>query len=259
MFQEAEWIWIDEAETENQYGEFSDTFRWESGKVVLHISVFGDYTVFVNGVFAECNQFGDYAHYKIYDTIDITPYVKSGENRICVLAWYIGKSSQRYCLPHPGLLFEVQNEEKVLCASSEKTPSRLSLAYQSGEMQKITRQLGYSFFYDATKEDMWLSKPQEGFRSSSLVAGAQKVHPRQTEKLVLQPMKCGSVSEKSAYYAVDLGEEVTGLVSFSFESGKEQTVRISYGDPLLTTLTDTEKRLVFMTSFMGFYNRIKRK
>ncbi len=38
-----------------------------------------------------------------------------------------------------------------------------------------------------------------------------------------------------------------------------RTMRIREGDPLLTTLTETEKRLVFMTSFMGFYNRIKRK
>ncbi len=232
VFQKAKWIWLCEPETENQYGEFWDTFDWETGAVSAYLSVCGDYTLYVNGQFAGSNQFGDYPHYKIYDTLDITSFLRKGENRICVLAWYFGVSSQRHHTPHPGLIFEVQKEETVLCASTSKTKARISPAYQNGEMQKITPQLGYSFFYDKNKEDAWLTESVLGFTNAKETEGADTLISRPTKRLQLLPRKDGVVTQKDSYRLVDFGTEISGLLSLSLVAEHEGIVRISYGELL---------------------------
>ncbi len=231
-FEQAKWIWIEKEETENQYGEFCETFSWEKGAVQVLISVFGDYTLYVNGAYVASNQSGDYPQYKIYDAVDITPFLRKGDNALCILAWYFGKSSQRHHTPHPGLIFEVRDEKGVLCASGKETPARLSHAYTSGAIRKITEQLGYSFCYDAQAEDGWLKGEQEGFTSSREVAGSSHLSPRQTEKLMLKEIRKGSITQMGNRYLIDLGEEVVGLCSFSFFTEVPQEITISYGELL---------------------------
>ena len=80
VFSKSEWIWDNLTFSENEYAEFYDTFNWEDGKTLVNISVCGDYTLFVNGEYAESNQYGDFPYYKVYDSVDITPYLKKGKN-----------------------------------------------------------------------------------------------------------------------------------------------------------------------------------
>ena len=85
MFEKSEWIWHSKEFGENEYGEFCDRFVWNGKSTVINLSVRGDYTLFVNGKFADANQYGDFAHYKVYDSIDITDFLTEGENEISIL------------------------------------------------------------------------------------------------------------------------------------------------------------------------------
>ena len=82
LFKSAKWIWYTEDVQPDTYGDFTDIFDYVNGEVVCHISCDGDYTLFVNGKFAASNQYGDFEHYKIYDSIDITEFLRVGENKI---------------------------------------------------------------------------------------------------------------------------------------------------------------------------------
>ena len=166
-FEKARPIWHKNQYTENDFAEFYDTVNYNGGSATFCVSVSGDYTLFINGKYVESNQYGDFPHYKVYDEIEITDYLKKGENTVCILGWYFGKSGMRYNTPTPSLIYELKIDGETVLCSSENTLSRKSKAYKSGFERKISVQFGYSFSYDATKEDNWLLAGGENFGPSS--------------------------------------------------------------------------------------------
>ena len=84
----SKWIWLDREAAADTYGEFYDRFLYEGGKAELRISADSNYAVYVNGKLADSGQYPDFPHYKIYDTLDLTPYVRVGENHLGITAWY---------------------------------------------------------------------------------------------------------------------------------------------------------------------------
>ena len=76
-FADACWIWYTKDDAPDTYGDFSDRFHYSDGKVICRISCDGDYTLWVNGIFVSSNQYGDFEHYKIYDSIDITAFLNA--------------------------------------------------------------------------------------------------------------------------------------------------------------------------------------
>ncbi len=231
-FHSSKWIWHNEEITENQYAEFFDTILFDGKKTVLRISVRGDYTVFVNGKFAESNQFADFEHYKVYDEIDITEKLEKGENRICFLVWYFGKSGMRHNTPQPGLIYEIESDGKIIAKSSEETKSRKSRAYLSGSDKIISPQLGYSFTYNANLEDKWLTENGCGFEKSLVIGGTDDLSIRPTEKLKLANPLLGKCTKVGKVYLFDFGREIVGLPQINFCTEKAQKINVAYGEVL---------------------------
>lgn len=231
-FEKACPIWHREDYTENDFAEFCDTVTYSGGSAKFCVSVAGDYTLFINGKYVESNQYGDFSHYKVYDEIDITPHLKKGENTISVLAWYFGKSGMRYCTPCPMLIFEVKIDGETVLYSSEKTPSRRSKAYERGFDRKISAQFGYSFSYDATKEDGWLSGERADFGMSAKINEEYIFTKRPTKKLVLDKTVKGEIIKTDSSYIIDLGREIVGLPTFSIVGEKPTKINVAYGELL---------------------------
>ncbi len=232
VFENAKWIWGNLDFSENEYSEFLEKIDFSDERVIFRISVTGDYTLFINGKYAKSNQYGDFPHYKVYDEIDITDYLKKGENRISLLSWYFGKSGMRYHTPVAGVIFEAVADGKVILSSDENTLSRKSLAYLSGSDKKITNQLGYSFTYDATKEDMWLDESMDGFKKSFVTMENVEVFKRPIKKLCLKPSIKGKITKTESSYIIDFGREIVGLAHLDFISGKAQKINVAYGEIL---------------------------
>ena len=226
MFEKSEWIWHSKEFGENEYCEFCDRFVWNGKSTVINLSVRGDYTLFVNGKFADANQYGDFAHYKVYDSIDITDFLTDGENEISILVCYFGKTGRRYFTEIPGLIYEVLQDGNVAATSGKATLSAKSVSYESGgHIHQISPQLGYSFKYDSTKGDVTYS--------SSVVMGEKgDFYSRPNKKLVLKPLVKGTVTKTEKSYLVDFGEEYVGLCTFSINSDVVQNINIAYGEIL---------------------------
>ena len=226
-------IWHSDTATENQYAEFVHTHTHNGAPTTLRLSVFGDYTLFINGKFVSSNQYADFEHYKIYDEIDITEHLKIGENRICFLVWYFGKSGMRYKTPMPGLLFEIERDGEIVGYSDSTTLVRKSRAYLSGSKKIISSQLGYSFTYNSTLEDSWLTESSDGFTDSTVITFTRhKVLERPCEKLKLATPVVGIVTKTDSSYLVDFGCEIVGLPSVVFGSDNVQKVNVAYGECL---------------------------
>ena len=233
VFEQAKWVWIAPKGSVNEYGEFFASFTAD-GKTntVCRLSCDGDYTLFVNGKFVASNQYGDFEHYKIYDEIDITSYLQTGKNTLGVLVWHFGADTQRYLRAQAGLIFEVAQGENLLVYSDENTLCRQSKAYFSGYTKTVTPQIGFSFLYDAKKEDFWATTGEDCI-AATVVEKACVFYPRPIRKLQLLPRVNATVlKSKDTYFLLDLGEETVGLASLAFYSETEQKIRVDWGEDL---------------------------
>ncbi len=222
--EKAKWIWTHSNENPDEYCEFIEFFN-AKGKTSVDISCDGDYVMYINGVEVASNQYGDYPHFKVFDTIDITEYVKAENNVIAITVWHFGVNTQRYINTQAGVIFEVKSEDKVVCYSNENTQSRLSKVYKNGVCKMITVQLGCSFFYNANNEDDWINGNAIGFGRSVEVDKTYELNPRPNKKLVLtQTIQGKLVISKAGRFVFDMGEEVVGLVGFSFNASEKTVI-----------------------------------
>ncbi len=234
--QKASWIWNGEEVVGDEYGEFYAEFFVESKENLrCFLSVDSDYALYINGKLAACNQYGDYEWYKCYDEIDLTPFVTEGENHFALLVYHCGVANQRYYPAKAGAIFEVYQGEKLLLFSGEHILSRRSKAYKNGAKKWVSRQLGFSFAYDATKEDDWHFGEGEGFYKSVTVDKQCVFYPRPVKKSWLLPPSPAKMISKEGdtSFLIDLGQESVGLLSLSFYSEKENPIVVAYGEHLV--------------------------
>ena len=227
VFQSSQWIWLHKEKSADEYAEFTDSFSANRAATV-RISCDGDYTLWINGKYAASGQYGDFEHYKVYDTVDISFLVKEGENRISVLVWHPGKATQRYRPAPAGLIYEITDGDTVLATSNTETKVRLSPVYQSGRKKKITGQLGFGFAYDATKE-----ADNTPFAPAVAVEKNCIFYPRPIPKHSLAPLTEGKeIRREGNRILFDLGKECVGLLSLFFRSPADQNTLISFGEHL---------------------------
>lgn len=233
IFTRAQWIWLPGDCEADSYGEFARDFSWEQGKAVCRISCDGDYVLYINGNLASFWQYGDYEHYKVYDSIDVTPYLQKGKNRIAVRVWHYGESSQRYITAQSGLLFEVVQDDAVLTASDEAVLCRKSPAFISGEKKWITVQMGFTFSYDAAAEDNWLTGEIQYGKNAALVEKRCRLVPNPVQKMKLLPKADATVLQmEKNYLLIDLGKETVGIPVLEFVSQTPQQILVQWGEDL---------------------------
>ncbi len=222
----ARWIWYTPTPQPNSYGEFVQPLAWHGGRTVCHLSVDGEYTLFVNGCYAASNQYADFEHYKVYDSVDITPLLTEGENTLTFLVWHVGVPTFWYKPAKAGLLYAVTCEGETVCVSGEDTLSREEPHYVSGYEKTVTMQLGPSFRYDATRA------ADTPFARSVLVAKeCPKMYPRPVKKSLVHPRAAVTVLKAEGNrYLVDLGAETVGLLSLEFVSPTAQTLTVAWGE-----------------------------
>ena len=232
VFEKAKWIWLDKIGGENEYAEFFTQFDCDGTPALCRLSCDGDYTLFVNGEYVASNQYGDFEHFKIYDELDISACLRKGKNSVAILVWHFGQSTQRYILAQAGLIFEIIQNGIACVNSGEETLCRKSKTYDSTCKKTISPQLGFSFAYDATKEDEWMNTGN-GFDKAVLVGKICAFYPRPNQKLVLLPrVETEVLKSEGNYYLIDLKKETVGLPSLAFYSPCAQKVRVDFGEDL---------------------------
>lgn len=225
----AKWIWLKDGEMTNSFGEFFIPFSYSGGNVTFKISVDSEYTLYIGGEYVSSNQYSDFPHYKIYDEIDITKYLTHGDNSIAVEVWYMGEGNASYFPGKAGLWYEISVDGKKVAESDESTLSRLSRVYENGLKKKICNELGFTYHYDANKEDGWKTGNLDGFSESVLTQAMQPL-PRPVKRLEILPLRKGELIKNERSYLFDLGEEEVGYLKFKIFSSKKQRINIAFGE-----------------------------
>ena len=225
-FENSKWIWIQNGDGQDMYAEFVDSIVYKGERTVINLSCDSDYTLYVNGRYVASNQYGDYEHYKIYDTVELDSFLTEVENSIKILVYHCGVGTSRYRPAKAGLIFEILQNGKVTAVSREDVLSRLSPTYVSGNKISVSGQLGFTFEYDATKEN------EDGYAPSVCVDKDCAFFPRPIKKAVLlekKPIKSMTRND-DRHCLIDLGGETVGVPMLDIVSDTEQTLTVAWGE-----------------------------
>ncbi len=292
LFSKAVWIWENASPESDEYAEFAGSFTASGCKQTLSVSADSNYALYINGALADFGQYADYPFYKVGDSVDISRYVKNGENDFLFVVWYYGKSNMSYTKGKAGIIFEIKEGERVLAFSSKDTLSRLSPGYISHKNVDITEQLGLSYEYDAEK-----AGTEGGFSPSVPVSGITKdINIRPIKKTVLRertsfckafggtykfidptgnishdmqkaaltfiradrkdgvdtPFTITSDNGENLYFIIDLLSEECGFLDFDITVPEKCDIYVSYGEHLTDGRIRTHKR-----NFTCVYHAVK--
>ncbi|MDY6023612.1 MAG: hypothetical protein SPJ19_02255 [Candidatus Borkfalkiaceae bacterium] len=219
---QGKWIWLNQETKNDTYAEFVGEFKPKSN-ARIEISADTEYAIYVNDTFVYAGQYADFPWYKVYDKIDITKYLKAGENTFSVQVWYQGDYNFCHYVATPRVCFDIISDDKVIVSSGKETKSRLLPYFVNEKRKLITQQIGYSFSLDYTME-------KREFQNSKEIESVYEPTLRKTELLRFLPKK---TAKKIADNVYDLGEETVGLFYMEVNSSGKVLTTISFSEHLI--------------------------
>ena len=156
----AHWIWDKENLTEeNTWMCFNKKVTLENApeELIAHISADSKYWLYINGeivVFEGSVKRGPSENSGYYDSIDIAPYLKNGENTVCALVWYWDdETSYSYnSSGQGGFIFEAINDD-ITILSDQSWKVKKHSAYRDSILYKPNYRLPeHSIYFDARKD-----------------------------------------------------------------------------------------------------------
>ena len=169
---QAKWIWDkDNLTKKNVWMCFRKTVSLDEApeKLIADISADSKYWLYINGetvVLEGSVKRGPSKNSGYYDSIDIAPYLKEGENVICALVWYWDneKSFSYSGSGQGGFIFEAVNEDISVISDNSWKVKRNDAFVDSPLYPPNYRLPEYSIYYDAGKEPVNWTKA--GFDAS---------------------------------------------------------------------------------------------
>ncbi len=162
----AKWIWDKENLTEeNVWMCFNKNVTLDEipEELIADISADSKYWLYINGetvVFEGSVKRGPDKNSGYYDSVDIAPYLKEGENSICALVWYWDdETSYSYCSSgQGGFLFEAEGKGISIISDKSWKVKRNSAYIDSAFYPPNYRLPEYSIYFDARKDtEDWIN------------------------------------------------------------------------------------------------------
>ena len=162
----ANWIWDEENLTEkNVWMCFNKKVSLERKpeELIAHISADSKYWLYINGetvVFEGSVKRGPAKNSGYYDSVDIAPFLKEGENSICALVWFWDNdTSYSYSSSgQGGFLFEAIGDGVNIISDKSWKVKRNSAYIDSSLYPPNYRLPEYSVYFDARKDtDDWMN------------------------------------------------------------------------------------------------------
>ncbi len=163
----AKWIWDKDNLTQNNVWMcFNKKVNLNEApkELIAEISADSKYWLYINGqtvVFEGSVKRGADKNSGYYDSVDIAPYLKAGENSICALVWFWGaqKNYSYSSSGQGGFIFEAKNADITIISDNTWSVKKNDAYVDSLLYQPNYRLPEYSIYYDARKElGNWLNE-----------------------------------------------------------------------------------------------------
>ena len=261
----AKWIWDKENLTEkNVWMCFNKKINLDKIPDVLTADISADskYWLYINGetvVFEGSIKRGPQKNSGYYDSIDIAPYLKKGENSICALVWFWdNETSYSYnSSGQGGFLFEAENSDITIISDKSWKVKRNPVYIDSALYPPNYRLPEYSIYFDARKDvgdwtnvsfdtSLW----ENATEYASGGEGAYgKLYPRGIPFLKDYGLKDYENSKEYENYTVTklLGEEITVDIPYNAQitpylkivAPKGKKIRITTENTLIGAVSTT--------------------
>jgi len=187
-----------------------DPYRHYRGEcAVFSVCAETDYILYVNGSVASFGQFAGYQFQKYYDEINISSFLKDGNNAITLSVRYEGVNSSTHIDDGAGVIFSCTLDGELALYSSKDTPCGYDGRYVQNVQRVITTQLGLA-------SDMCRRVGKADMRSVE-INKTLNIQKRPVKKAEIQPFVCGRpLFEGSNIY--DLGREEAGYLYLKTKS-----------------------------------------
>ena len=221
FFKKAKWIWAEGTTKKDDYVEFCGSFLTTDKKVRINIACDTIYAFYLNDKLVKFMECSDYPTDKYVD--DFETEIINEKNDYKIQVWHFGENNSSYINDDAGLIFEISDSNGVLVYSFEGISSRIMNEYKNGYSKIITRQLGYSFLYDARVNANEAAK-------TKLIKKDCKYSTRIMNPILLCDRTPFFLLEREKSILVDLKKEITGFVDLDINSPCEQLIKIGYGE-----------------------------
>jgi len=115
MFWRGKWIWTSQkAPQRNAFVGFRRFVPYKGGPATLHITADSRYVLYVNGAWLGQGPVRAWPWSWRYDSYDLTPHLRVGDNLIAVLVNHYGEGNFQYLPGPPGLLAQIEMDRATV-------------------------------------------------------------------------------------------------------------------------------------------------
>ncbi len=148
------WIWsADDLPKRNPWVQLRRRFDYGSGAAMLHLTADSRYTLFLNGEYLGQGPVRAWPGHFRYDSYDLAPQLRAGENVLCVLVNHFGEGNFQTLPAPPGLLAQLEFDGETI-VSDASWRARPETAMQS-EVPRISVQEAFEEQFDARQSEDW--------------------------------------------------------------------------------------------------------
>ena len=253
----AKWIWDKENLNEkNVWMSFNKKVKLDKipEELVAHISADSKYWLYINGetvVYEGSVKRGPNKNSGYYDSIDIAPYLKKGENSICALVWFWdNETSYSYSSSgQGGFIFEAISEGVSIISDKSWKAKRNSAFVDSPLYPPNYRLPEYSIYFDAREamadwmsDDFDVSDWENATEYADGGKGAYgKLYPRGIPFLKDYGLKEYENSKNYENYTVTkaLGEKITVNIPYNAQLTPYLKIKAPAGKKIRITTENT--------------------
>jgi hypothetical protein len=181
----AQWIWSKgDPVPQNFYLYFRKTFTLKEKviSVPIHVTADSRYKLYVNGRFVGRGPVRSDQGWQYYDTYDLAPFLRAGENVVAAIVHQYGVPTHSYTLGRGGFLLqgEVQQRDgRLVRLDTDSTWRVLPSAAWDRDTPRVSPAIMWMEIYDARKEPVGWQRP--GYNDSGwdkpVVLGLPPVDP----------------------------------------------------------------------------------
>lgn len=232
---DARWIWGSGVTGPNSYAELRRAFTLRSVPQTAYLQVSAETSLrlWINGELAYCGPPREVSPYFYFDTVDLRPRLRPGENELRIVAHHQGENSASYQAGTPAILVA------GCCRDGEAGGIRFAEA-DGWQVRRIGRYrpgaprlfscLGFSEHVDFSAPDgpweeavevarhPWQERPHALARDLPEFRESIR-HPRES-----RPLDGGTL--------IDFGEEVSGFVRLTMRAARAFSLNIAYAERL---------------------------
>ncbi len=168
-----QWIWSPEPlPARNAWVQLRRRFTYDGGAVMLHLTADSRYTLTLNGELLGQGPARAWPNHYRFDSYDLAPQLRAGENVLCVLVNHFGEGNFQYLPAPPGLLAQLELQDETIC-SDDSWRARPDFAMQSAA-PRISVQQGFEEQFDARESDDWtlLDYDDSAWKPAAMLRGA---------------------------------------------------------------------------------------